>query len=420
MAHQTTIAAIEDWLIDAALADPEITGLFDSLCHRLRGAGIPLERAVLNWPTLHPLFRAELIEWRIDSGAKLSQFAAEGGLPQSWIDSPFYFVHRNELDFLRRRLIGPERLLDFPVLSDLEAGGFTDYLVTGSTFRLAQVNTFDRGRSGILASWTTRRDTGFSESDVAALMRVQRSFAVACRASLQMRVMKNLARTYLGPTAAEKVLSGDIRLGDGATVNAVVWYSDLRGSTRLSALMKPEGFLDLLRRYYCCTARAVIDEGGEVLDFIGDGVLGIFPVRGELGLPEAVRAATRATERALDLAAAEEAARQAAEPAMRFSIVLAVGPVKFGNVGVPERLVFTAIGEVVNAVTRIDALTKTLGRSVLVTDDIAAVEPDRWVSLGPQMLPDLNRSLRLHARTCTRDAFDAEADEAMMRRSLAG
>jgi adenylate cyclase len=419
MSHQTTISQIEDWLMDAALDDVDIIALFNQLCHRLRGVGIPLDRAVLNWPALHPLFRAELVEWSPDRGTRLSQFAAGTETGNAWKHSPFHYAHANGLDFLRRRLTGPEAMLDFPVLPELAAAGATDYLVTSSAFPIARVQQFEQGRTGIMASWSTRRDTGFSEADIAALIRVQRAFAVACRATLQVRVMGNVAEAFLGPTGAQRVLSGDIRLGDGDEINAVVWYSDLRGSTRMAARIKPEAYLDVLRRYYACTARAVIDEGGEVLAFIGDSVLGVFPVRGDLGFPDAARAAVRAMERALDLGEAEAAARAPDAPEIRFSVILASGPVKFGNIGVPERLAFTAIGDVVNAVTRIDGLTKALGRSVLVTDEIAAVDPDHWVSLGAHPLPELGRAVRLNARACTRDAFDTNEPTARINRSLA-
>lgn len=420
MAHQTTITQIEDWLMDAALDDVDIIALFTDLCHRLRGVGIPLDRAVLNWPALHPLFRAEIAEWNPTSGSRLSQFATGTEVGGAWRNSPFYYTHSNGLDFLRRRLKGPEALLDFPILPELAAAGSTDYLVTSSAFRIARVRQFEQGRTGIMASWSTTRDSGFSEADIAALIRVQRAFGVACRATLQVRVMGNVAEAFLGPTGAQRVLSGDIRLGDGDEINAVVWYSDLRGSTRMAARMKPEAFLEVLRRYYACTARAVIDEGGEVLSFIGDAVLGVFPVKGDLGFGDAARAAVRAMERALDLEAAEEAARAPDAPEIRFSVILASGPVKFGNVGVPERLVFTAIGDVVNAVTRIDRLTKALGRSVLVTDEIAALDPDRWESLGAQPLPELGRAVRLNTRACRRDAFDNQELTARLNQSLAG
>src|SRR5690606_20733045 len=164
-------------------------------------------------------------------------------------------------------------------------------------------------------------------------------FAVACRAAVQKRVMANLANAYLGRTAGWRVLAGNIRRGDGERIPAVVWFSDLRGSTRLSDSMDPDSYLALLNRYFECTAAAVIEHGGEILNFIGDGVLAIFPVDGDCG-----SAAARAE------AAVREARRRQAEAVaegtpggapLSFGIGLAVGEVMFGNIGVPSRLAFS-------------------------------------------------------------------------------
>ncbi|MEM9013175.1 MAG: adenylate/guanylate cyclase domain-containing protein [Pseudomonadota bacterium] len=418
MEHGVTIEHVEDWLIGEALGDPDILLLFENLCRRLNAAGIPLDRASVTWPTLHPLFRAEQILWRKEGGCELFQYALEEGLAEAWLKSPFHYALVNHLDMMRRRLIGPEMLVDFEVLEEFRDDGYTDYLLTSTDFQIANVNSFARGDTGIIASWATQREDGFAESDMQALTRIQRIFAVACRASIQQRIMNNIAQAYLGRIGAERVLSGNIRLGDGERIRAIVWFSDLRGSSWLSFRMAPDAYLAMLRKYYACTAQSVIDEGGEVLDFIGDGVLGIFPVKGDFGLPDAVNAATRAMETALRRGDALAAERQAAEPEISFSVVMAAGEVMFGNVGVDARLVFTAIGETVNIVTRIDDLTKTLGRSVLVTEEIAQVDPDHWLSVGQQAIPGMNTSRALYARACEVDRFDNDALVERMRAAL--
>ena len=151
----------------------------------------------------------------------------------------------------------------------------------------------------------------------------------------------------------------------------------------------------------------MIDEGGEILEFIGDAVLAIFPLRGDVGGPEAVRAATRAMEAALncreDWIAAHADAPGAAE--LNFSISMTAGEVMFGNIGVPSRLTFSAIGPAVNKVARLDELSKKLGRGVLATREVASVEPERWVSIGMQPLRDFDAPLELFTRACSRDAF---------------
>jgi adenylate cyclase len=412
MPHETLIGEIESWLIDESLGDPDIVELFGALCMRLHAVGIPLERAALSWPTLHPLFRAEQIYWRLGEGSELEQFRHDAMSTGTFESSPFHHVLIHRLDRLRRRLMGPEALIDFPVLEDLRAKGFTDYLMTTTAFQIADVGSFRGGDSGIMASWATRRDDGFSNPDIEALSRIQRIFAVACHSSIQKRVMTNLAEAYLGRTAARQVLEGLMHRGGGERIRAVVWYSDLRDSTRLSNRMDPDAYLDLLKAYYDCTAQMVIDEGGEILEFIGDAVLAIFPIRGETAGPEAVRAATRAMERALDMRDAMVPEREAKgiDGNLRFSVSMAVGEVMFGNIGVPTRLTFSAIGPAVNMVARIDDLTKDIGRAVVVTRDVAAVDPGRWISVGRHPLRDFETPVELYARACERDAFDPAAE----------
>ncbi|MEM7544337.1 MAG: adenylate/guanylate cyclase domain-containing protein [Pseudomonadota bacterium] len=403
MSHTVLIEEIESWLIDKSLGDPDIEQLFQKLCERLVAIGVPLHRAALTWPTLHPLFQAEQIFWNPEDGAKLLQYSHANQQNDAWLKSPFFHVLTHNLSRLRRRLTGPETLLDFEVLQEFKDQGYTDYLMTSSDFRIGEVSEFFSRRSGIVASWATKRDGGFTGSDLEALNRIQRIFAVACRVAIQRRVTANLVNTYLGPTAGWKALSGEIRRGDGEQINAVVYYADLRGSTHLSESMPSDEYLSFLRRYFDCTAQPVIDEGGEILDYIGDAVLAIFPIRGDTGRNEAVRAATRAMEKALQLR--QQAMAEFPSPIMQFCISIASGEVMFGNIGVPGRLSFSVIGSVVNEVARMDDTSKQLGRSVIVTSDIASVEPDRWTSLGPHNLAGVPEPVELCVRCCDMDAF---------------
>lgn len=409
MTHDGLIDEIESWLIDQSLDDPDIVELFEALCVRLGGVGVPLHRAALTWPMLHPLFRAEQIFWKIEHGAQLMQYDHATAQSENWLKSPFHHAVTHGLNRMRRRLTGPGALLDFEVLTEFRDKGFTDYLLTDSKFRVAEAQSFAKTGVGIIASWATKREGGFTDADIAALSRIQRIFAVACRITIQRRVTRNLANAYLGPTAGAKALSGEIRRGDGERIRAVVYYADLRGSTTLSEAMAPDDYLAFLRRYFDCAAQPVIDEGGEILDYIGDAVLAIFPIRGDTGTPAAVRAAVRAMERAIALR--REIAPPDPAAGMRFSISLAVGEVMFGNIGVPSRLSFSVIGPVVNEVARMDDASKTLGRAVLATPAIAAVDPGCWVSLGPQRLDGVAAPRELFVRRCELDAFGPDLAE---------
>ena len=393
MSHAPFTGEIEDWLIRSALGDPDITTMFEILCQRLHGVGIPLDRASLSWPTLHPLFRSEQVFWRRGTGTQFEQYIHSSAQNDAWIRSPLYHVVSNGLPNLRRHLTGPAALVDFDVLEDFRGQGFTDYLVTGSRFRIAEVDDFGGGKPGIIASWATKRPDGFTDDDLDALKRIQTMFAVACRSAVQKRVMANLANAYLGTTAGWRVLAGDIRRGDGETIHAVVWFSDLRGSTRLSESMDPDSYLALLNRYFECTAAPVIQHGGEILNFIGDGVLAIFPVDGDCGTAAArAEAAVRDARR---LRAEAVATGTPAGAPLRFGIGLAIGKVMFGNIGVPSRLAFSGIGQVVNTVQRIETATKEVDLMVLADAGFAASAPGGWQSAGEIEIRDFGRRIEV-------------------------
>jgi len=396
MSQGALIAEIEDWLIGKALADPDIAALFRRLCQRLHALGIPIDRAALSWPTLHPLFRAEQLVWKPDEGITLMQFEhTELGVKSDrFLKSPFYHVHRKGLTKLRRRLTGPEAMADFEILRELQAEGYTDYLLTATRFRIAEAEHFAGGDTGIMATWSTRRESGFSSEDFEGLTRIQRVFAVACHAAIQKRVMANITTAYLGPTAGSRVLAGDIRRGDGNRIPAVLWFSDLRGSTRLSEELDPDAYLALLNRYFECTAQSVIDNGGEILNFIGDGVFAIFPIDADCPKAAAAKAET----------AVREALRRRREATdcclpddgrLEFGIALSVGEVMFGNIGVPSRLAFSGVGRGVNTLHRIEAATKAMGRPVLADAAFATAAPGPWRSAGSTELHDLEGAVEL-------------------------
>ncbi|HSF93888.1 MAG TPA: adenylate/guanylate cyclase domain-containing protein [Thermohalobaculum sp.] len=396
MSHNALIAEIETWLIGEALGDPDIVSLFDALCRRLHGVGVPVERAALTWPTLHPLFSAEQVFWWLDRGAKLEQYYHSQAGSEAFRASPFQFVLTHGLPRLRRRLTGPGALTDFEVLEDFAAQGYTDYLMTVARFRIAEFAEEEERATGIMASWATKRDGGFTDADLDALSRIQTVFAVACRAAISKRVMTNLANAYLGPTAGWRVLSGDIRRGDGDMIPAVVWFSDLRGSTRLSDQMAAGDYLALLNRYFECTAAPVIEHGGEILNFIGDGVLGIFPVDANGGAAGAARQAAAAARASLSLCAEAVAAGTPAGAPLEFGIGLDMGELMFGNIGVPHRLAFSGIGRVVNGVQRIEKATKAMGQRVLATAAVAEAAPDSWVRAGSHCIDDFQHKVELY------------------------
>ena len=386
MASSSLTNQVDDWLDQQALEQSDIVALFEGLCQRLHAIGVPIARANLMWSTLHPLFRSESVLWRRGRPAEPGQFIHQDTRTEAWLRSPMFHMLESHVRVLRRRLTGPEKLLDFGILSDLLEEGYTDYLAIGTDL-YTQSATRDDSRRGMFVTWATDRATGFTNGDLAALQRIQRRLAVACKIMIQAQISRNISEAYLGRLTGERVLNGLIRLGDGEQTRALVWYSDLRSSTRLAETMPGPQFLDLLNVYFECAARPVIAAGGEVLAFVGDAVLAIFPVEDEAELPRLAGRAVGALGESLRLGDAANAERRKTglEP-IRFGIGLNIGTVMYGNIGVPERLAFSAIGPTVIEVARIEKLTKTVDARVLATREVARFEPHLWRPVGEHAL----------------------------------
>ncbi len=396
MADNTLVSGINEWLADQALSEPDIVGMFEGLCHRLHAIGIPLARARVNWPTLHPLFQAETILWTRKGGTQFEQFRHQEIQSKAWLESPMHHMIKHEITVLRRNLDGPNKLTDFPVMEEVAAQGMTDYLVISTDLYNNRANKQDGLRRSIFVTWSADRKGGFSNREIESLQKIQRRFAVACKTVIQSRISHNIVETYLGKLAGDAVLSGSIKRGDGDQINAVVWYSDLRGSTSLADTMAGEEYLNLLNAYFECTAGPVMEAGGEVLDFIGDAVLAIFPYEEDDEKNQAICAATSALQASIKAhEQTNQARRKAGLATFKFGIGLNVGTLMFGNIGVAQRLTFSVIGPTVNEVARIETLTKVTGKKILATKDVAAFEPSAWVALGAHTLHGVSQKVEL-------------------------
>lgn len=391
MKTNAALEVIEDWLIREALGQPDIGEMFAGFCARLVDAGIPVERAMLTWATLHPLIEAESAFWRSGEDIELSQYRHDEEETDDWLQSPIRAVLEAREPRLRRRLSGSNLAFDYPLLTTLKGEGYTDYLILSTPFELPTAHDF--GPSGMVVTWATRAEGGFSDQAVEGLDYLQIRLALACRATIQARIARTLAETYLGARAGGQVLSGRIRHGDGETLDAVIFYSDLRGSTVLADTLAPADYMAHLNAYFEATAGAVMARGGEVLDFIGDAVLAVFPI--DAGGFDT--AACRALEASHAVIERLEVARAATPHPLHCGIALSSGRVMFGNIGVPERLTFSVIGRTVNAAARIEAMTKELGRPLLVTADIAAASPAPFSSVGRFRLAGFGEEVELHA-----------------------
>ncbi len=364
-----------DWLVFDAWKATTTPALVAALAEALNGAGVPLWRLRLFIRTLHPQLFADSYTWRrgVDG---IEEFQPPHAMlrRRRYINSPFAVILNGE-GGVRRRLEGASPRLDFPVLKDLVKEGATDYVAMPLRFSDGQINIL------ILVS---DRPGGFSTRELGRLYEILPSLSCQLEAQAQRRSSLALLRTYLGRNAGRRVLDGLVKRGDGESLHAVIWFSDLRDSTALAERLSREDYLATVNQYFDCVAGAVIENGGEVLKFIGDAVLAIFAV------DDAATARPEACAHALDAVSdarqrlAEVNRRRAAgdEAPVAFSIGLHRGDLTYGNIGTEGRLDFTVIGPAVNEASRIERLCKPLGETVLVSSRFAQSCPSTLVSLG--------------------------------------
>ena len=364
------------WLIRDAPDAATAAALTHDFANRMRAAGIPLWRLNIVIRTLHPQVMALAYRWwhKNDEVEEIA-VAYETLNSARFRDSPLVPIFEGA-GGIRRRLEGVDPALDFPILRDLHAEGGTDYVAMPMVFSDGQINA---------VTLATTRPGGF---DTAGLGHVYEVLAVLGRLyevhALRYRA-DTLLQTYLGHHAGSRVLDGRIKRGDGEDIEAVIWFCDLRESTPLARSMSRADFLGVLNSFFDCMAGAVIDHGGEVLRFIGDAALGIFPIDAAAG---------DACERIAVVNAAREGEGRAP---LRFGIGLHPGLVTYGNIGTATRLEFTVIGDAANVAARVESMCKRLGREVLVSGEFARHFPGRFESLGQHELAGVDAPVELFA-----------------------
>ena len=273
---------------------------------------------------------------------------------------------------IRRRLADPACPDDYEILAEMRAEGVTDYLIQPLPFTNGEVHA---------VSWTTRRPRGFGDDDMAALEAIRPPLARLAEVYALRRIAATLLNTYVGRDAGERILQGRIRRGDIERIDAVILLSDLRDFTAQSNRLPGEAVIGLLNSYFDCLVPPIEAHGGEVLKFVGDGLLGIFPVAADPR--EACRGALAAAAEAraaLSEANAERAAH--GEPEQRFGLALHLGEVLYGNIGSAGRLDFTTIGPAVNLTARLETLARDLGRDLVASTAFARHSPEPLHSLG--------------------------------------
>ncbi|WP_416356306.1 adenylate/guanylate cyclase domain-containing protein [Aureimonas phyllosphaerae] len=378
------ILEIGDWLIQQALAEKPLEPMLEGLANKLNHVGVPIDRCRMTWSTLHPLFEAETVLWTSGRGIETKRFVHQEEESQEYLRSPIKYMLDHDLDFLRGRL-DVTGALAFDLFEELRADGFTDLInLRTNMFMGRSVLPLRADDLGLYVTWATRAPGGFHDTVVETLKQLQRYMSLVCKLGIYPRLITSVADTYLGPTIAREVLGGRIRLGSGSQVRALVWLSDLRNSTGLAEDLSEDCYLTLLNDYFDCTGRAAMEAGGEILAFIGDAVLAIFPIQdGKLTQDAAIRKGIAAARTARGARRTVNARRrEAGDVEFDFGVAMCVGEVRLGNIGIRQRLSFSVIGPSVNEAERIEKETKRLGVPVLATSEVVDVAAAHWRRVG--------------------------------------
>jgi adenylate cyclase len=380
-------------IIESGIADQPLTTLVEAAMQRLIAAGVPIDRMNVGFRILHPLFDGMSITWTRETGAEVFYAALVDKEGSEFRLSPFYVMLSDGSREWRLRL-DHDDIERFPLLMQLREKGFTDYLALIVAFGDAELHP--QSLDGLATSWSTRSPQGFNGSDIAAMRSVLTPLALVFRLAIKDQITKAALNTFHGPLVGGRILSGTIKRGDGERLAAALWYSDLRNSTGLADQLPVDAFLDLLNAYFDCAAGAVMAQGGQVLDIIGDAILAFFPA-GDNGGTEACAQALQAASAARDRLAALKREGSGKARAIEFGIGVHFGDVVFGNAGTPERLKFGVLGRAVNEVARTADMTKSLRRPVVVSDEVARRASVTLADLGLHELRGIPVARRLWA-----------------------
>lgn len=391
--------AVAEWLLHEARDLDDAGAVIGGFSQRLAAEGFPLHRLFVTIRTLHPQVYATGYQWRRGGNLPI-EVPREHGITEQevYLRSPIKMIHDGAPE-VRRRIADPATPLDFPILADLRSEGVTDYLVLPLRFSMNRINAI---------TVATDRQGGFSEADIARIKGLVPLLALVLEAKETQRLASTLLAVYLGRDAGRRVLSGLIRRGDGVTIAAALWYCDLRNFTAATESLPRDEIISLLNDYFACMVEAVHRHDGEVLKFIGDAMLAIFPIVDDLDRDRACHTALAAAEDALaKFRHLNEGRRREGRKTLEVGIALHMGAVTYGNIGAPDRLDFTVIGSAVNLVTRLERRCAELEQPLMASAEFASPCGSKLVSIGHHHLRGISRPQELFVLPEQRAALEA-------------
>jgi adenylate cyclase len=380
--NASALHILTEWLVDGARTAPSPPQMMAQTCERLVAAGLPLFRVGIFVRTLHPDIIGRNFIWR--RGGEVTVGSANYDVLDSaeYRNSPLAIVFGEGRE-VRARMDGPDGKR-FPLFDDLHAEGVTDYIA----LPLVHVDG---------SSWTTQQPGGFTDAQLRALRSLMPPLARLIEIIRLRRTASVLLDTYVGNRAGERILGGQIRRGHTDMMDAAIWLSDLRGFTALSDRLPANTVVDILNRYFDCQVSAIATHGGEVLKFMGDGLLAVFPIDeyvGDVGkaCAQVLLAAreSRANVEAMQYQIGETVER------FRFGVALHVGRILYGNIGGGNRLDFTCIGPAVNLAARLEKMAGRLHRTVVASQAFVDACPGSWSDLGEFPIAGFSKAQRVY------------------------
>lgn len=390
MNEDNTIKEISGWLLRMGIEGAPQDQILEGYCTRLASAGIPVQRVHVAQRAYHPQFGGIGFDW-VKDGYVVREAYERAQTPQTkWTQSPLYHLLSEDVSEMRERLAPAVRPHRFPFLDELRDQGATDYFAIKVLFdkppQYLNVDP-DNAPEGLVISWASDAKDGFSDEALKKLRTLIPYLGLALKSASNRQMASDLLSIYLGADAGERVLSGDIQRGSVETKHAVIWYFDLRGFTRLSEREAGAKVIDMLNAYFGEVVAVIESQGGNVLKFMGDGLLAIFDAHRDAdAVNRAIEGAVQVEDR---LKALSEVRATKGDPVTDYTLALHLGDLLYGNIGGAARLDFTVIGASVNTTARMLGMCGPTGQKLILSAAVVQsikARKSQVVSLGRHML----------------------------------
>ena len=366
IAASCSAQAILDWVFSEGRRIESTNKFVQQLAHKMNEHGASIDRLMVSLLTLNPQLVATSETWLKSTDVTTPINASHSVRnTERYIGSPLQAIYDTHKRVRRRLTSLPQDA--HRAYTELAEDGFTDYLALPVLFG-------EVAQPGAAIIICTKKEDGFSDQDIESFRQIRDYLAPVLEVHALRYLSRSLMNTYVGKRTSEKVLAGMIKRGDADVINAALWFSDLRDFTHLTETLPPEQVIAMLNEYFELISAAVTAQGGEILRFIGDAMLIVFPIDDDMCMETACNAAIDAAIDAQStLESLNHRRRRHGLPAIEFGVGLNVGEVVYGNVGAPDRLDFTVMGPAVNRTARLESLTKTLSCNILFSEKFAGL-----------------------------------------------